>query len=192
MNSYYSIEELEKLGFRELGESNIYISRKCSIYGADKISIGNHVRIDDFCILSGNIEIGNYVHISAYASFFAGDAGIKIGDFVAISSRCAIYAVSDDYSGEYMTNPMVPQLYTNVMQKAVIIDKHVIVGTNTTVLPGVKINEGAAIGAMSLVKRDVDSWTINVGVPCKKIKNRSMELLQLEKEMLLSGRENRE
>ena len=47
----YTREELEAIGFAQLGE-NVKISKKASIYGAANISIGNHVRIDDFCIIS--------------------------------------------------------------------------------------------------------------------------------------------
>ena len=64
MNSFYSPEELKSLGLKEYGE-NVFISRKCSIYGAENIRLGSHVRIDDFCVLSGKVELGNYVHIAA-------------------------------------------------------------------------------------------------------------------------------
>lgn len=181
MDSFYSREELEELGFRKIGVE-VWVSRKASIYGARNMELGSHVRIDDFCFLSGKITVGNYVHISAFTSLVAGDAGIQIGDFSTASSRCMIYAISDDYSGEYMTNPMVMDSYRNVEKKEVIIGKHVIIGTNTTVLPGAHIKEGAAIGAMCLVNQDVEEWTINVGIPCRKLKERSRNLLHLEED----------
>ncbi|EAO54015.1 O-acetyltransferase (cell wall biosynthesis) [Bacillus thuringiensis serovar israelensis ATCC 35646] len=67
MNSFYSQEELKKIGFLSVGK-NVLISKKASIYNPGAISIGNHVRIDDFCILSGKITIGSYSHISAVYS----------------------------------------------------------------------------------------------------------------------------
>ena len=66
MDSFYSPEELKALGLKEYGE-DVRISRKCSIYGAGNISLGSHVRIDDFCLLSGKISLGSYVHIAAGA-----------------------------------------------------------------------------------------------------------------------------
>lgn len=48
---FYSREQLEKIGFKSLGK-NVLISDKSSIYSPENISIGNNVRIDDFCILS--------------------------------------------------------------------------------------------------------------------------------------------
>ncbi|MEC2449247.1 acyltransferase, partial [Bacillus cereus] len=50
--SFYSQEELSEIGFLSVGE-NVLISKKTSIYNPGAISVGNNVRIDDFCILSG-------------------------------------------------------------------------------------------------------------------------------------------
>lgn len=183
MNSFYTVEELNNIGFKNLGE-NVLISRKTSIYGASNISIGNNVRIDDFCILSGKIIIGNYVHIAAYSALFAGDKGIIFGDFTGISSRSVIYAVSDDYSGEFLTNPTLPDEYRNVVSKRVILEKHALIGTNCTVLPGVTIKEGTSIGACSLITENCDEWGIYVGIPAKRIKERSKQILDLEKQFL--------
>lgn len=191
MNSFYSVEELTQMGFKSLGGNgfhdetlDICVSRKASIYSPEKISLGNHVRIDDFCILSGDIEIGNYVHIAAYCALFGGDKGIEMKDFSGLSSRCVIYAVSDDYSGENLTNPTVPQKYTGVTGEKVVLEKHVIVGTGCSIMPGVVIHEGSAVGSMSLVNKSIDGWGIYVGIPCKKVKDRSKEVLQLETELL--------
>ena len=131
MNSFYSNEELKQLGLKSFGK-NVLISKK-SIYGADKISIGNNVRIDDFCILSGKIVIGNYVHISAYSALYAGDKGIYLEDYVGVSARCTIWGKSDDFSGHYMTNPTIPSKYRIVIEKQITLKKHVLLGTNTVI-----------------------------------------------------------
>lgn len=183
MSSFYTSEELTILGLKEYG-TNVLISKKTSIYGASNISIGNNVRIDDFCILSGNISIGSYVHIAAYCGLYGGEAGIRMEDFSGLSSRITIYAASDDYSGEYLTNPTIADEYKNVTNKQVKIGRHVIIGTNSTILPGVNINEGASIGACSLVTKDCSEWGIYVGIPAKRIKERNRNLLKLEKKLL--------
>ncbi len=95
-----------------------------------------------------------------------------------------MYALSDDFSGETMTNPMIPEKYKNVSEDKVTIGRHVVIGSGTTVLQGVHIKEGTAIGAMSLVKKDTESFGIYAGIPAKKIKNRSKNLLKLEHEFL--------
>lgn len=183
MNSFYTTTELETLGLKKYGQ-NVLISKKASIYGAGNISLGDNVRIDDFCILSGNIDIGNYVHIAAAALLFGGKSGIEMKDFSTISSRSAIYAVSDDYSGESMTNPTVKDEYKNVIDKHVNIGRYVVIGTNSTILPGVNIGDGVSIGACSLVIKNCSEWGIYVGIPAKCIKERSKNLLELERKFI--------
>ena len=71
-NSFYSEKELQQMNFKYIGK-NVLVSRKASIYGIENISIDDNSRIDDFCILSGNITIGKNVHIAAACLFFSGD-----------------------------------------------------------------------------------------------------------------------
>lgn len=181
-NSFYSESDLLKIGFKEVGE-NVLISRKCSFYGSEQISIGDNVRIDDFCILSGKIKLGNYIHVSAYVGMFGGNVGIEMHDFSTVSSRTSIYAISDDYSGEVLTNSMIPAKYRNVINGKVVIERHVIIGAGSVILPGVVLSEGSSFGAMSLIIKNSDPWSINVGIPAKRIKSRSKKLLSLEKRL---------
>lgn len=182
MTSFYTQQELRALGFASLGK-NVLLSRKCSVYGAQNISIGDNTRIDDFCILSGKIQIGDYVHISAYTGLFAGECGIILQNFVTVSSRCSLYAISDDYTGAAMTNPMVPEPFRNVEKACVILKKHAIIGSACTVMPGVTVGEGAAVGSMSFVNCSLEPWSIYVGIPCRKIKERRRDLLKMEQQL---------
>lgn len=182
-DSYLQDSELRVLGLKEIG-IDVKISRFAQFYGVQNISIGDHVRIDDFCILSGKIEIGDYVHINPYTGLFGGREGILLGDFVNLSSKVTIYAVSDDYSGETMTSPLIPKLYTGIKHRCVRLEKDVIVGAGSTILPGVTIEEGTAVGAMTLVHKDTKAWGIYAGIPARRIKERKKELLELQKEFL--------
>jgi galactoside O-acetyltransferase len=183
MNSFYSFDELKNLGFKAIGEQ-VLISRKASIYGAENIELGSNVRIDDFCILSGKIKIGNYVHVAAYTSLCGGSKGIVLEDFVNLSRKVEVFAVSDDFSGASMTNPTIPDEYKDILEAEVILKKHVLVGAGSVILPGVVLEEGSVVGALSLVKNSTLSWSINAGVPAKKIKDRKKDLLELEKRFL--------
>ena len=138
------------------------------------------MRIDDFCILSGNIKIGNYVHIAAFVALY-GKVKIEINDFCGCSARCTIYSATDDFSGDYMISPMVPNELTNVIEGEVILEKYVQLGANTVVMPNVKIEEGTAVGAMSFVNKDLREWSIYVGIPCRKIKERNKNIITLSK-----------
>lgn len=182
---YYTQADLERFRFRKLGK-NVKISEKASIYGAEKISIGDHSRIDDFCVLSagdGGIEIGRYVHIAVYSSLI-GQAKIVMKDFSGLSSRVSIYSSTDDYSGEALTNPTVPTEFLKIISKEVVLEKHVIVGAGAIILPGCRLQEGSAVGAQSLLTKDCEPFTIYAGVPAKRIKARSRKLLELEKNFL--------
>lgn len=179
--SIYTGEELKKLGFKSVGE-NVRISKMASFYGVDNIEIGNNVRIDDFCVLSagiGGINIGSYIHIAVYTSLI-GAGNITLKDYCNISSRVSIYSSNDDYSGEYMTNPMVPRQFTNVQHDDVIVNEHAIIGAGTVILPGVNIGHGSAIGALSLVINNVPDFEIQAGIPSKLIKKRKMDLIKIE------------
>ncbi len=176
--SFYSEEELQEIGFKSVGK-DVLISRHISFYSPEQISIGSHVRIDDFCILSGNISIGNYVHIAAGCYLFAGEYGIIFKDYTGLSSRSVVYAATDDYSGEYMSNPTIPDEYRNVIGGKVIFEKHVLIATGCTILPGVTVAEGTAVGAMSLVNNNLPEWSICYGIPAQKIKERKKNILNV-------------
>lgn len=183
MNSFYTADELKMIGFNSVGY-NVLISKKASIYNAHKINIGSNVRIDDFCILSGKITIGNYIHIAAYTAVYGGESGVYIDDFANISSRVTIYSVCDDFSGETMTNPMIPDEYKNVYSEAVYIDRHVIIGSTSVILPGVHLKEGSSFGCFSFINHNSEEWSINAGIPFKKIKDRKKTLLEKEQEFI--------
>lgn len=182
--SFLSKEQIESMGFKSVGE-NVLLSEKASYYNCKNISIGNNVRIDDFAVLSAGIdgiEIGSYIHIAVFSSLI-GAGKITLKDFCNISSKVSIYSSNDNYSGEYMTNPMVPVELTNVNHAPVSIGKHVIVGSGSVILPNVTLEDGVAIGALSLVTKNCEEFGIYMGTPAKKIKERKRDLLELEKKL---------
>jgi acetyltransferase-like isoleucine patch superfamily enzyme len=161
----------------------VKVAKNCTIIGLENIRIGDNVRIDGFCTLNaaapGWLQIGSYVHIAAYCSLSAGE-GIELCDFSGLSQRITIYSRSDDYSGEHLTNPTVPAAYTSIARGTVRLGRHVIVGSGSTLLPGVEIGEGSSVGAHSLVSRSLEPWGIYLGQPAKRLKARSQALLKLE------------
>ena len=101
-----------------------------------------------------------------------------------MSQGVKIYSTSDDYSGVSLTNPTIPKEFLNVKKKSVNIGKHVIIGSGTVVLPDVSIGEGSCVGALSLVKKSLESWNMYFGAPVKKIGSRQKNLLEMEKKLL--------
>lgn len=177
-------QQIAAMGFAAVGQ-DVRLSDKASYYGCANIHFGNHVRVDDFCVLSagaGGIALGDYVHVAVYCSLL-GAGRIELADFAGLSSRVAIYSSNDDYSGATLTNPTVPPEFSGVTHAPVSLGKHVIVGAGSIILPGVKLDEGAAVGALSLVTKNCRAFTIYMGVPAKRITERKRDLLELERRL---------
>ena len=178
--SFYNKFELKRLGLKRYGK-NVLISRNAVLYNPDKLEVGDNVRIDDYVTISGRVVLGDYIHIAQFCGLYGGDEGIFMDDFSGLSPRVVVYATSNDYSGESLTNPTVPDEYkTTDKSLPVFLKKHVIVGTNSVVLLGVTIGEGSSVGAMSLCSKNLEPWGVYAGCPVRYIKERSKKLLELE------------
>lgn len=180
MTSFYTQEELSTLGLKSFGKG-VLISRKCSIYGAKNISIGDNVRIDDFCILSGNITIGSHIHISAYCALY-GANGIIMENYTGLSPRCTLLSASDDFNGDFLIGPIHPAHTTHVTGGSIILKRYSQLGVGCTVLPSVIIEEGCAVGGMSLITKSLKSWTVYKGIPAKEHATRQKGLLKYIKQ----------
>ncbi|WP_262966581.1 acyltransferase [Methylobacter psychrophilus] len=184
-SSYYSNAELVEIGFHKIGR-NVLISRKASIYFSENISIGDNVRIDDYCVLSASksITLGNHIHIGCYSALFGG-SGITFHDFCNVSSRVTILTESDDGSGESMVGSTIPKKFKpNYKAGNVVLERHSCVAINSTIMPGVILSEGSAVGAHSLVTKNCEPWTIYFGVPAKKLHSRKKTIIELEKNFI--------
>ncbi len=178
-------EQLELMGFKSLG-INVKISDKASLYNVDQMEIGDHSRIDDFCVVSGKVTIGRNVHFAVFCNVAGGEKGIVFEDFSGLAYGCHLFTQSDDYSGETLTNPTVPDIYKREVKKEILVGKHTIIGTGTLIFPGVILAEGTSVGALSMVTKSTEKWSIYTGIPAKRIKERKQDLLKLEKEYLNS------
>lgn len=181
INSFLSKNQIANIGLKSFGK-NVLISSKVSFYSPESITIGNNVRIDDYCILSGNINIGSYVHISAFCAYY-GKHGIEISDYSGTSPRVTIFSATDNFDGEFLIGPMVNKGLIKLIKGKVVLDKYVQIGASSIILPDVHIYEGSVVGAMSLVNKDLREWGIYAGIPAKFIKKRSKELLKKVKEI---------
>jgi len=177
--AFLSDDDLKRMSFKSLGR-NVLISDKASIYNPEEIEIGDHSRIDDFCVVSGKVSIGRNVHIAVFCNVAGGDEGVTLEDFSGLAYGCHVFSQSDDYSGETLTNPTVPGKYKNVTKKAVVIGRHSIVGTMSIIFPGVVLAEGTSVGSSSMVTKSTEEWSIYAGNPAKRIKTRKRDLLALE------------
>lgn len=167
---FYTELELKEFGFKSLGK-NIRIAKNCTITNPETISIQSNVRIDSFTtiISSGaGVSVGSYVHIGA-GCYLSGCGGISLADFSGLSQGVKIYTQTDDYMGASFTNPTVPKEYVRLKTGPVKLEKHVIIGSGSVILPGCTLGEGSSIGALSVIRKSTQPWKVYLGNPAKEI-----------------------
>jgi galactoside O-acetyltransferase len=181
--SYYTERELMAAGFRRLGR-NVKIHRRASIYGTENIAVGDHVRIDDFTVIvaTGPLELGNYVNIMNHC-FIGSRYGIVLEDFVGLAHGSKLFTSVDDFSGGCLTGPTVPPEMTGGKKGPIVFRRHAVLCAGGIVLPCCTIEEGSVVGALSLVKNDLEPWGIYGGVPAVRLKERRRDLLALEQRL---------
>jgi len=186
---FFVSEELAEMGFKLVGK-NIRIAKTCTIIGLENIAIGSNVQIDENVFIAANkgyLDIGDYVHIGG-ACHLNGNGGITLADFCGLSQGAKLYSMSDDYTGYSLTNSTVPDIYKKITISPVNLERHVLIGSGSVVLPGVTIGTGSAVGALSLVTMSLDEWGVYSGSPAKRIKARSKKMLELEGKLLHENR----
>lgn len=170
---------------RKVKIGNNAVVRAFSVIYAD-VEIGDDFKTGHSILIREMTRIGNRVVIGTGSVI---DGYTEIGDRVKIESLVYIpthtRVGSDVFIGPnaVFTNDRYPQrMRDHYKPEGPIIEDSVSVGANCTILPGVRIGEGAFIAAGSVVTQDVPSWTLVKGVPGKcyelpeKLKERNRAL----------------
>jgi acetyltransferase-like isoleucine patch superfamily enzyme len=160
------------------------------IVGLENIEFGKNIIIDDFVFIYAKkkIKIGSYVHLACFTSITGGEE-VEIGDFCAVSQGCRILTGTDDFKDWGFGNSTIEEKYRNTKRAPIKIEKFAIIGANSVVLPGVTIGEGVAVGACSVVSRDLDPWGVYIGN--KRIKERDKNGVMKNYQRFLLENENR-
>lgn len=183
--SFLTNEEIDALGFAKVGR-NVLISKYARFYFPRTIEIGDNVRIDDFCIISGKVVFEGYNHIAAYAAIFAGQNLVKFDKFSGLSSYAVVYAAVDDFSGDNLVGPVVPNEFRNLISSNIIIKSHCHIGPHSVVLPNTIFSEGACLGPMTLVyNMALKEWTYYLGNPARPVLKKENKNLLICAEHLL-------
>ena len=153
---------------------------------ASDVKLGKSVRIFDFtnlygCSIGDNSKIGTFVEIQK---------GAKIGKNVKISSHtfiCEGVTIDDDVfighnvsfiNDKYPRSTNLDGALQTEADWAVVethVGKRASIGTSSTILCGVKIGEGAIVGAGSVVTKDVAPHTIVCGNPARFMRKTNIE-----------------
>ena len=170
MNSFFSNKELHKMGFKQLG-SNVKISRFANFYSPSKMTIGNNVRIDDFCIFSGKINLKNNIHIAAYSALY-GNSGIILESNTGMSAGCILYSETDDFTSSFLIGSQYSKSKRKIIRGRIKLEEHSQLVAKSVVMPGITIQEGAVTGVMTFVNLNLNPWSVYVGSPAKFLKLR--------------------
>ena len=156
-------------------------------YKKQMISCGHHVTFKPSTSnIKGieNMSFGNYVRIHKYATIFSTDAKLIIGNKVALGPKVTIM------TGNHATDTIGTFMW-DVHSKKVGLDKDVIledeiwVGSNVTILSGAHISRGCVIAAGAIVNRYIPPYSIVGGVPAKILKYRFTPEQIIEHEKVL-------
>jgi acetyltransferase-like isoleucine patch superfamily enzyme len=113
--------------------------------------------------VGNNVFIGTEVLVdTSYADM------IELEDNVHIANRCVLLCHQRDLSNYYKGDDYARLPYK---KGKIILKKGCLIATNTMIMPGVTIGEGAIVGAFSLVTKDIPAWTIATGCPAKVIRS---------------------
>lgn len=176
-NIFFDCNKLKSCG------KNVIIGKTVRIRYPHLVTIGDNCIIDDFTYISTELIMEGYNHISAGCKIIGGpDSSFVMKPFSTLSPNVVISAGSDDYIGGIATPLVSKEFKGNVEYGQIIIGRHSVIGSGSVLLPNVIINEGASVGALSLVNISLEEWTLYAGIPVKKIRVRDkFKILELEK-----------
>ncbi len=180
--------------FKKTGR-NVVFGRNMTIRHAKKIEIGDNVMFDDNTVIDAKgknnqgIQLGDNVVIGRGTTISCKGGDIIIGDFTNIGPNNIIISETSITVGDYVFT--AGQLYMiaggnhsferrdipiwkqpSVSKGGIRIASDVWIGAAVTILDGVKIGEGAIIGASTLVHKRIKPYTVNLGVPAQVVKMR--------------------
>lgn len=111
-----------------------------------------------------NIFIGSNCYIGDCVYFDLANK-IIIEDNAVISGKVSFITHADCNRSEFLTEKFPRK------SASILIENNVWIGFGTTILSGVKVGEKTVVGAHSLVKSNVDPFSIITGIPARKIKS---------------------
>ena len=148
---------------------NLFLRRNvksCKI--STRVNLGKKVKIAEKVEIDENSKIGKYTYIGQYSSI----TSAKIGNYCSIASFVKIGHGEHDLTLISTNSIFYKNSFDALTIKDCVIGNDVWIGTDAIILRGVRIGNGAVIGANSLVNKDVPDFAIAVGSPAKIIKMR--------------------
>ncbi|WP_430906523.1 acyltransferase [Maribacter sp. 2-571] len=127
---------------------NVIVKNRCYFGNGSKLRVGDFSQLGQNARISGPVTLGKYV---------------------MMGPDVVIMAVTHDISDN--SKPMIDPSHPS-LEKAVVINDNVWIGTRVVILPGVEIGEGSIIGSGAVVTKSFGPNSVIGGVPARFIKNR--------------------
>lgn len=162
-NLFFDLGKLKYLGH------GARIGKTVRIRKPELVSIGDGCIIDDFTYISCEMTLGKYCHIAAGVNISGGAGSFTAGDYVAISAGCSLHAASSEFKSASLDLPSVPEeMRFGGVVDPIVFGDHIVLGSHTVVLPGVRLPIGVATGAMTVLRyKKYEPWTLYVGSDAK-------------------------
>jgi acetyltransferase-like isoleucine patch superfamily enzyme len=148
LSPFYSDTELLAAGFSSVGRK-VQVSRLVKFYGILG-SIGSYVRIDDYCILKGRVQIGSFVHIAAFCMISGSSGQVILGDFSSTAARTTIFTGTDDHFAAGLIGPTNPREFQVTKTGDVILEEGAAVGAHCVILPNTVMEPHSTLGALCI------------------------------------------
>lgn len=178
---------------KNISISDSVILLKSCTFRFDGLNKDNLIKIGDDSMVGcsfvfetdqGTVSIGNGCYVAA-ATTFISRSSISVGDNVTIAWGCTFYD-HNSHSLSYQERIKDIKRQNNdfregrdfifskdwsvVKTRPITVSNNVWIGFDSVILAGVTIGEGAIIGARSVVRDDVEPWTVVAGNPAAIIR----------------------
>lgn len=139
-----------------------------------RIVIGAGSRVDSFVKVKpaggrGDVIIGDHVTINSGCVIYTGN-GVTIGNDVAIAANCTFAPVNHEFRDR---NKTIREQRFQASRGGIIVEDDVWIGAGCVLLDGARVRKGAVVGSMTIVRGEVESYSIVAGNPMQVIGRRT-------------------
>lgn len=156
----------------------------CKMIRAQNAILDDCCQIYDFTYIDAGEElyIGKYSTLTWYV-LIEGKAKTYIGDRVFVGPGTKLLTSTYKLHGFY-TVEFLPEGCQETDYGDIRIENDAYIGASCTIMPGSHIGEGAVVGSNSLVKGNLEPWTIYIGSPCRPIGKREKPTAERTKKLV--------
>jgi maltose O-acetyltransferase len=160
----------------EARAAGVRIHRSVEVRSPDRLELGDNVLVDrgvllhcggmDWSVPEARIALGSHTYVGPNCVLFGG-GGIEIAEAVLIAPGVVIASHQHTFEDSDRDIREQPLDFGEV-----VIERNVWIGSNATILPGVRIRSGTVVGAGAVVSRDLPAGVLALGVPARPVRER--------------------